>query len=226
MAQAPQDHSRFGGAPPPGGASDYTRFVRTARVLLPALGLALVAVVVVGSLLHRTDDGHFALSLAGSVDIGSGRQQMSKPQYFGTTQQNEPYAISAERAEETTRGSNIIQLDKPKADIHRHDNSWISAQAGYGLWSENAGGLDLSQAVDVYQDGGFEFHTATATLNTKKGTAVGHEPVNGHGPLGIISGQGFRMEQDSGRILVTGPAHMVIDQQTLPPPPASPKPAL
>ena len=176
-------------------------------------------------MLHRTDDGHFALSLSSSVDIGSGRQQMSKPQYFGTNQQNEPYDVSADKAEETSRGSNVIQLDKPKADLHRHDGSWISAQAGYGLWSETVGGLDLSQTVDIYQDGGFEFHTATATVDTKKGTATGHEPVNGHGPLGIISGQGFRMEQASGRILVTGPARMVIEQQALPPPPASSQPA-
>lgn len=199
-------------------ASSYSRFVRLARLILPALGLAVVVSVVVWSTVRKNIDGQFALTFSSALDLVTGRQQMLNARYYGTNEQNEPYVVTFDKAEETSPGSGYIKLDKPKADLSRKDGSWVSLQAGSGVWSQTGGGLDLSETVDIYQDGGYELHTPTAQVDTKKGTAVGHDPVNGQGPLGIITGQGFKMDQTTGRVLVTGRSRMIIDQESIPSP--------
>ncbi len=206
--------------------SDYSRFVRGARLVVPALGLALAVAVVFGSVYHKADEGHFASTLVDAMNLQNGLQRMENPRYFGQTEAREPFGVSAVAAEETTRGSGLLRLEQPKADIQRQDGSWLSANAGVGLYNQTVGTLDLSGDVDVYHDGGFELHTKTATFDTRSGLSKGATPVTGNGPLGQLSGAGFMIVQSNGQVRVTGPAHMVIDQQNLPPPLlASPVPA-
>jgi lipopolysaccharide export system protein LptC len=53
-------------------------------------------------------------------------------------------------------------------------------------------------------------HSSSARLDLKVGTAEGDEKVEGHGPTGTISAEGFRVLDNGARVFFTGPAKLVL----------------
>ena len=70
--------------------------------------------------------------------------------------------------------------------------------------------LDLAGEVSLFHDNGSEFHTATAHIDLKTGSAQGSDPIAGQGPQGDIAGEGFEIADHGARILFTGHARAIM----------------
>jgi lipopolysaccharide export system protein LptC len=96
----------------------------------------------------------------------------------------------------------------PKADITMTDGSWLLITAEQGVYGQEMQVLDLAGKVNLFHDRGYEIETETVHINLNSSTAEGASPVSGHGPIGDLQSEGFRMNNKKNIILFTGKASL------------------
>jgi hypothetical protein len=70
--------------------------------------------------------------------------------------------------------------------------------------------LDLFDDVTLIHENGTRFVTRHGHLNLADNTAEGHDPVEGHGPSGDISGEGFQILSKGDTIIFTGRSDLLL----------------
>ena len=98
----------------------------------------------------------------------------------------------------------------PKADITLDDGTWLVLTAKNGVFRQVKKTLDLTGAVNLFHDSGYEFQTSKAKIDLQKGLARGSAPVRGQGPFGELQGEGFRLLNKGKTIVFTGKSKLVI----------------
>jgi len=187
----------------------YSRFVTLAKLVLPTVAVALIAAVLVWPQLQSRDGG-FNLGFA-NLRIGDAeRLRMINPRYTGLDQNQLPYEVTAEAANQDSPKADDIGLEKPKADMTLSDGTWIAIEAPLGNYGQKSQLLDLSGGVNLYHDSGYEFTSPTARIDLVKGVAEGNERITGHGPFGEAEGEGFRLLDKGKTIIFTGKAKVVL----------------
>lgn len=199
----------------------YSRFVTLAKLLLPTVAVALIAAVFIWPQLQPRDSG-FNLGFS-ELKIGDAeRLRMINPRYTGLDQNQLPYEVTAEVANQDSPKADDIELEKPKADMTLSDGTWIAIEAPEGNYGQKTQLLDLSGGVNLFHDSGYEFNSPTARVDLTKGTAEGNERIVGHGPFGDAEGEGFRLLDKGKTIIFTGKSKVVLysEGDSSPQPPA------
>jgi lipopolysaccharide export system protein LptC len=187
----------------------YSRFVTLAKLLLPTVAVALIAAVFIWPQLQSREGG-FNLGFA-ELKIGDAeRLRMINPRYTGLDQNQLPYEVTAEVANQDSPKADDIQLEKPKADMTLSDGTWIAIEAPLGNYGQKSQLLDLSGGVNLFHDSGYEFNSPTARVDLANGLAEGHERIVGHGPFGDAEGEGFRLLDKGKTIIFTGKSKVVL----------------
>jgi lipopolysaccharide export system protein LptC len=192
----------------PRAGSGYTRFVMMMKVVLPLVAAVLVALVAVWPQFRELREG-FRIELA-KINLPTGGQRVTNARYAGTDSRGRPFTVTAEAAVQEEGQAGVIKLEKPKADITLQGNVWVAATATDGSFHRNEQLLQLSGGVSIFHDAGFEMHSENATIDLKSGVAEGKNKVEGHGPTGALTANGFRVMDSGARVLFTGPAKMVL----------------
>ncbi|HEY4134410.1 MAG TPA: LPS export ABC transporter periplasmic protein LptC [Alphaproteobacteria bacterium] len=188
---------------------NYSRFVTLMKLVLPTVAVALVALVLVWPQLQSREGG-FKLDFA-QLKIGDAeRLRMVSPRYTGRDENNLPYEVTADSANQDTPKADDIGLEGPKADMTLSDGTWIAIEAPEGNYGQKTQMLDLSGGVNLFHDSGYEFNSPTARVDLAKGNAEGHEPITGHGPFGEVEGEGFQLIDKGKTIIFTGKARVVL----------------
>jgi lipopolysaccharide export system protein LptC len=197
-------------------SSSYSAFVGTMKVVLPAIAVGLVLLVMAWPQFRSAEEGfHIGVSNITPEDVQNLR--MINPHYQGIDKKGEPFTITALWAIKTKPSSDVIELEKPQADVTLNRGNWVTLTADYGVYREQDQVLDLIGAVDLFHDAGYEFRTLGATANLATNTAEGDDPVHGQGPFGEIQSQGFRIYDKCDRVLFTGKAHLLLRPRAQPP---------
>lgn len=201
----------------------YSRAVTMMKVIFPAAAVALAGLVLFWPQINPLQ-GRFRLKpVQVSID-DLANLRMIKPRVLGTDKKNEPYTITASLATQAAGGSDVTDLTAPKGDISLNDGSWIAMTADQGQYNKKTRVLDLWDNVNVFHDAGYELKTERAEADLGQGSVVGNDPVEGHGPDSQVQGEGFRIYDKGGRILVTGKSRLILyTQQAQATPPAKPK---
>lgn len=186
----------------------YSRFVNLMKVVLPAGAAALLGLLVVWPRLvpHRERDAVGFSQREARIDDLSVRN----PRYFGTDEKNLPYTLTADVATQLDPGNMVVTLEKPVADLVRADGAGIIINSDIGFYRQHDDTLDLLGHVDMYRDDGYELHTASARVLVASGNASGDQPVQGQGPAGTLSGEGFTMRDRGRTIVFTGKSKAVL----------------
>jgi len=189
--------------------SSYSAFVGTMKVVLPAIAVGLILLVLAWPQFRSADQGfRISVSKIASEDVQNLR--MINPRYQGIDKKGEPYSITAAIATKSNPSSDVIELEKPQADITLTRGNWVSLRADYGTYREQDQVLDLVGGVDLYHDAGYEFRTLSARADLKTNSAEGDDPVAGEGPFGQIRSQGFRIYDKGERVVFTGKAWLLL----------------
>jgi lipopolysaccharide export system protein LptC len=133
---------------------------------------------------------------------------MVNARFFGTNRRNQPFSLTADVATEDGSGSGLIVLDQPKADFLTPGGKGIYIESRRGFYNQKTQMLDLEGEVALFHEDGYEMHTEKARIDLKASTAEGNAPVKGHGPQGVIDGQGFRILDKGAQVVVTGRSSM------------------
>jgi len=165
----------------------YSRFVSLMKFALPALALAMLALVAAWPSLTEPPKP--------KIVADKGQLEMIKPRYFSADEQNQPYSLVAVRAEQSADQPGIVLLDRPEAEMTEKAGTWVTLRSDFGWYDQNTGILKMRGSVHIMRDDGNEFTTDEAFADVRAGTAWGDVTVAGQGPQGEINAQGFRMTE-------------------------------
>lgn len=194
----------------------YSRFVGMMKVLLPVGAFILVAMVIAWPYLQPTG-GSFRIGFSSLVATQAERPNIVNPRLIGTDEKNQPFSVTADLAKDFYlrqdfwgETSTPVELEMPKADITLKDGSWLVLTANSGLLTPKTKMLELSGAVNLFHDSGYELRTTHAMIDLQKGAAVSDQPVAGQGPFGNINAEGLRLTDKGKDIVFTGKAKLVL----------------
>jgi len=187
----------------------YGRIVGVVKVLLPTIATALIVLIVVWPQLNEQEN-RFRIGPARIDRSEAEKLRMVNARFTGVDLRQRPFAISSDSADQADPKSNRIALVAPKADILLGNGAWVALTATSGVFDRDRQLLELSGEVNLFHDSGYEFRTSSAVLDLSAGDATGVDPVEGQGPFGSLSAEGFRIYNRGERIEFTGKAKLVI----------------
>jgi len=186
----------------------YSRLLGLAKIVLPGIGLAILAVALLWQDLVPQ-----VISGRGVPQIGLEalrRHEMSAPKFVGTDDKNRPYQVEAKSARLAHAKSDTVILEQPKANITLESGNWLAVTSRGGEFNQKTRIITLNGDVHVFHDANYTFRTEQATFDTATNRAWGDRPVVATGPKGTIESKGFRIEDKGQTIVFTGKTKVVL----------------
>lgn len=183
----------------------YSYLVKFLKVVFPVVAIILVLLVVAWPYIKK-NVLQFSIGFSSDEVINEDEPTMINPRYTGLDDNQMPFSITADIARNLILDSTRVELEMPKADITMSDQSWLLITAQQGVYGRNAQVLDLSGDVNVFHDQGYEIMTEAVHIDLNRGSAESSTPVSGHGPIGDLQSEGFRMNNKTNVIHFTGKA--------------------
>jgi len=179
----------------------YSRRVALLKLALPAIGGTLLLMVVAWPRLAPLFD-RMRLS---AIDLREARElRMVNPRYAGTDRTGRPFIVTAALGRQVPGRDDVVSLEGAHADLKSHSGANIAVGANSGVYQTHAQLLDLFGNVTVEHENGTKFVTASARLDAANNAGEGHEHIEGHGPQGDLSADGFRLIDKGEVIIFTG----------------------
>lgn len=188
-----------------GDVTRYSRFVGVMKVVLPAIATMLLALVIIYSVIGRSND-NVTVSMT-AMDAVENDKQMVKPRLTGTDGKGQAFTVTASAVGQEIGASpdkSLMTLFDVESDLVMENKSWTKVEAKRGLLDGKAKKLTLTGAINIYSDMGYECHTDEALYDIAKGELTGARPIECQGPLGVIHGNGFEGLKEAGRLKLTG----------------------
>jgi len=189
--------------------TSYSRFVITMKVALPIVALALVGLLFLWPQV-KVSNIRLSVGLASFKAANPESPSMVNARFVGSDSRDQAFSITADLAKNILLGKSKVELEMPKADLAMQDGSWLAMTAKTGLYDQKGKSLALDGAVNLFHDSGYEFNTETALVDLEGGVAAGDKPVQGQGPFGRLTAEGFRIENMGKTMLFTGKAKLTI----------------
>ena len=190
-------------------SGDHSRRVALLKRGLPALGIALLLLIAVWPRFAALLDG-MRYGLA-KIDLREARElRMIDPRYAGIDRQGRPFVVTASVGRQVPDRQDLMSLEAPRADLKMHSGATAVVTAATGVYQSQAQLLDLFGHVAVTHQNGTRFVTEAARVDVAHDTAVGSDPVEGHGPSGDIWAQGFRILDKGDTVVFTGRSLVVL----------------
>lgn len=187
----------------------YTRFVILGKNFLWVL-VALMIVLVVWIASDNTGEGGSRVNFSNIRQSANLQNIMQKPHYQGVDARNNPYTVTASTA--TQQDKDTVLLDTLRADMMNKNGAWTALNAGAGVLNTATKILEMSDGVEVFYDGGYQFRTARAHVDIDQGTATGDLPIQGQGPVGTLEAKTFSILDHGNVIHFNDSVRMVLYQ--------------
>ena len=172
----------------------YSRTVRALKVLFPTAAVLLVLAVFLFPRSLLIED----LGLSGvSFDPSEGLRLLA-PRFTGTTQDGEPYALSAEWALPDAPDPTHIGLGPLVGEVRLNSGEVLHLTANAGEFRPKSETLDLGAGVVLRTDGGYRLEVSSAHVDIAAEALRATGPVEGSGEAGSISAGSMRMERRDG----------------------------
>jgi lipopolysaccharide export system protein LptC len=187
----------------------YSRFVFCMKLLLPAIALGMIGLIFFWPQI-KVKDTRFSIDFKNIQNSDSEDLNMINARFIGTDAKNQPFSITADMAKTLITDGTSIELEMPKADIGIDDGTWFAIIANDGIYNQKVQTLELAGDVNLFHDSGYEFNTTKVTIDLTRGVAISDTIINGHGPFGNVTAEGFLIGKDNNQFLFTGKSKLVI----------------
>ena len=203
----------------------HSRRVVLLRRVLPVIGVALLALVAIWPrLVPLLDSVRFGFPV---IDLREAHElRMLNPRYAGVDRENRPYVVTSAVGRQASNRDDLMSLERPRAEMTMHNGALVVVTAATAMYQSQAQLLDLFGDVNLVHEDGTRFVTNAAHVDVAADSAVGNEPVTGHGPSGDIAAQGFRVLDKGNTIVFTGKSNLLLKGTKPSPHPAASPPAL
>jgi lipopolysaccharide export system protein LptC len=185
----------------------YSRRVALLKVALPAIGVSLLLMVMAWPRIAPLFD-RFRFA---AIDLREARElRMINPRYVGTDRDGHPVIVTAAVGRQVPQRDDVMSLDQPVANLQSHRGAKIVVTADSGVYQTQTQFLDMFGNVTVTHENGSKFVTSSARLDGANDAAEGHAPIEGHGPQGDVSGQGFQIIDKGDIVIFTGKSSLLL----------------
>jgi lipopolysaccharide export system protein LptC len=186
----------------------YSRRVALLKLALPAIGGSLLLLVVAWPRVAPLFD---RLRLA-AIDLREARElRMINPRYAGTDHDGRPFVITAAVGRQVPQRDDVMSLDGPVANMQSGSGAKIVVTSDTGVYQTQTQFLDMFGKVTINHQNGSTFVTSAARLDAANNAAEGHDAVEGHGPQGDITAQGFRIIDKGDIVIFTGQSNLTLN---------------
>ena len=187
----------------------YSSFVKSLRFILPLVALGMTVIVLTWDEAGRRVE---PLKKAEVIDNSANIQnELLKPVYNSVDDKNQPFTVTADRATQGRENPDIVELDKPVAALTQNDGSKIEGDAAIGLYEQKSQKLNLSGDVHLKHSNGFVLSTEELRIDLEAQKAYSGRDVRVEGPEGTIDATGLEGDTESGKMIFTGPAKVILN---------------
>ncbi len=202
LAQPPKERKGYN--------QSYSRYVRWMRLLFPLAAMAIVAV------LFTWSDGSeeelvVPIQQQATAQKAIGKNELLNPRFESKDEKDQPYTVTASRALQGESDDKLIILEKPVADMLLDTGNWVAVEADKGAYHQETQKLLLQGDVKLFHDEGYQMKTPQLHVDMKKSYAWSDMDVYGQGPAGTLEAKGLKANNETGRLVFTGPAKLVLN---------------
>lgn len=134
---------------------------------------------------------------------------MINPRFTGRDSAGQVFTITADSAQRRRAESGVVDLVNP---IMR-DGTGAELKAPTGYYDREKGVLELYEAVNITDSGGYSFISRGARMVLGEQRVEGLSPLEGKGPLGDIRADSYEILDGGNRIVFEGNVRTVIYPQ-------------
>ncbi len=159
-------------------ATRHTRFVRFVRRTVPAILIAVVAILIVSPWLDplrllRELPLEFARLM-----ISDNKLKIDAPKLSGYTRDGRAYRLTAETAAQDLRRPGILELTGIVAELELTGGGSTKLTAAKGTFEAKEERLTLLEGIDIQSTNGFSGRLTAAMVEMRKGHVVTQDPVD------------------------------------------------
>ncbi len=188
----------------------YSRFVHSMRILLPVFALGLVAIVMAWPDMEDAIEPLRKEELMPeSIMV---KNELLTPRYESTDSGGQPFTVTAAKAIQGIDNPNLVNLERPMADMMLKDGAWVAAEAAQGIYDQQGEKLTLSGSVKLFHDRGYQMETEDLRVDIKTRQAWSAMPVTAQGPEGRLVAEGLEADANAGTMVFTGPAKLTLEK--------------
>jgi len=187
----------------------YSIVVSLFRYLLPSIAIVVIALIAFWPQLQAPVE-----VIVPPPEITAEQAEVTAPRFFSIDEQGQEFSVIAVSAVQEGIDESLLLLEAPEAEITLNDGTWLALIAQSGRYNQPEESLAVWDDVNVLRDDGVQVVTEAAFFDLANGQGWGDAPVIVSGPFGSISGQGFRLDQDNGDVVVIGEARLILRQDT------------
>ena len=129
------------------------------------------------------------------------------PSFQSTDKNSNPFNLSAKNAFEKSKS--LIILKEPKGDIFINKNDMLAFAAEHGEYNRDKQNLKFYKDVTFISDKGYTMNTEEAFVDIKSKEMIGNSDVIIRSDNGILTGKGFKIENNGERVIINGKAKVV-----------------
>jgi lipopolysaccharide export system protein LptC len=149
------------------------------------------------------------------VDTAANIQnELIKPVYNSVDDKNQPFTVTADKATQGRDNPDIVELEKPVAALTQADGSKIEGNAAIGLYEQKSQKLNLSGDVHLKHSDGFTLSTEELRVDLATQKAYSGRDVRVEGPDGTIDATGLEGDTETGTLIFTGPAKVILNSES------------
>lgn len=187
----------------------YARIARTLRVVLIAVALMIVAFIVVWPQIQTRVD-RLRIGMASLEKLETDGEGLVNARLTGSDAKGRPYVITADFVRQIEGAPGTLGLERPRGQIEMDDGTTTVVTAADGRFHQDTRLLELDGGVVLVTGDGARYETAAAALDLAAGAASGTDPVQGEGPFGTVTGEGFHATDFGQTIFVDGRSTLVV----------------
>ncbi len=187
----------------------YTRYVLFGKTVLWFLVIGIIAVVIwIASTNNGENGGRMVFTnIPKSEEL---QNIMKKPRYQGVDVHNRPYTIDADSA--LQKDKDTVVLTNITADMTSDNSAWMALKAHTGELNMSTKKMVLTQGVEVFYEGGYQFRTDHANVDIAKNSMQGDSHIEGQGGAGTIEANSFSISERGNIINFNGSVRMLLYQ--------------
>ncbi len=174
-------------------ARRHSKVVRVLRGVCPALAIAILGFY--GFALLRTAGITADLPQVSIPRITTKDLSMHNPTYDGVTEDGGTYRVSAARARQDFKQTDIVELEEITGDLLSREKSKTTLAAVRGTFNHKKNVLELMEKIEIRSDDGLSADLTSATVLTKEGLITSKEPVIVGFPAGTVRSRELTIRQ-------------------------------
>ncbi|MCI5059964.1 MAG: LPS export ABC transporter periplasmic protein LptC [Alphaproteobacteria bacterium] len=186
----------------------YTRFVKSMRIIIPLIALALMVVVITWPEMEDQVAVIPKETLIPQAEMGE--NELLNPNFETVDSQMNPVKVTAQRATQNQDDPDLVNLDKPNADLKMKDGSGLLIEADRGVYEQEAEKLFLESNVILQHESGYELQAKELRVNMQSREAFSDKDVYVTGPEAQIQATGLEGNVETGILLFKGPAQLTL----------------